>query len=64
MNRLSVPLCTPKILDIWVLDRPLDNRLYIFSEFLVSLSFCDSEDNGRPSFFPAALKLAKDDFVR
>lgn len=64
INRLNVLLCTPRILAIWDLEMPLDNKFRTFLAFFESLSFFDSAENGRPSFLPDALRLARDDFVR
>ena len=55
---------TPRILAIWDLEMPLDNKFRTFLAFFESLSFFDSAENGRQSFFPEALRLARDDFVR
>ena len=43
---------------------PFSNKFRTFLAFFESLSFLDSAENGRPSFFPEALRLASDDFVR
>ena len=54
---------TPRILAIWDLEMPLDNKFRTFLAFFESLSFFDSAENGRPSFLPEALRLARDDLV-
>lgn len=64
IKRLRVLLWTPKILAIWDLEIPFASKFFILLVFLDSLSFYDSAANGRPSFLPEALRLAKDDFVR
>lgn len=64
INRRNVLLWTPRILAIWDLEMPLASKFRIFLAFFESLSFFDSAENGRPSFFPEALRLARDDFVR
>lgn len=64
INRRKVLRWTPRILAIWDLEMPLDNKFRTFLAFFESLSFFDSAENGRPSFLPDALRLAKDDFVR
>ena len=43
---------------------PLASKFRTFLAFFESLSFFDSAENGRPSFLPDALRLARDDFVR
>ena len=42
---------------------PLASKFCTFLAFLDSLSFFDSAENGRPSFLPDALRLARDDLV-
>ena len=64
INRLKVLRWTPSILAIWDLEMPLDSKFCTFLAFFESLSFFDSAENGRPSFLPEALRLARDDFVR
>lgn len=64
INRLNVLLWTPKIFAIWDLEMPLASKFRTFLAFFESLSFFDSAENGRPSFLPEALRLARDDFVR
>ena len=43
---------------------PLASKFRTLLAFFESLSFFDSAEKGRPSFFPEALRLARDDFVR
>ena len=64
INRLNVLRWTPRILAIWDLEMPLESKFRTFLVFFESLSFFDSAENGRPSFFPDAFIFAKDDLVR
>ena len=59
INRLNVLLWTPKIFAIWDLEMPLASKFRTFLAFFESLSFFDSAENGRPSFLPEALRLAR-----